>query len=143
MKRRPPRSTRTDTLFPYTTLFRSRHRDDTLALVDAEERDAAGGAAGDADVVDRAADQLAGVGHQHDLVAERHREGGHHAGLAPAGTRQVEVADALPAAAGQAVLIGRGSLAVAVVGDGETRAEERSGGNECVMTGTTRWARES
>src|SRR3546814_15167020 len=23
--RRPPRSTRTDTLFPYTTLFRSRH----------------------------------------------------------------------------------------------------------------------
>src|SRR3546814_7800608 len=24
MKRRPPRSTRTDTLFPYTTLFRSR-----------------------------------------------------------------------------------------------------------------------
>src|SRR3546814_9016193 len=26
MKRRPPRSTRTDTLFPYTTLFRSRGR---------------------------------------------------------------------------------------------------------------------
>src|SRR3546814_1554484 len=26
MKRRPPRSTRTDTLFPYTTLFRSRAR---------------------------------------------------------------------------------------------------------------------
>src|SRR3546814_5221187 len=26
MLRRPPRSTRTDTLFPYTTLFRSRHR---------------------------------------------------------------------------------------------------------------------
>src|SRR3546814_2125125 len=30
MIRRPPRSTRTDTLFPYTTLFRSRHAD--LAL---------------------------------------------------------------------------------------------------------------
>src|SRR3546814_16620854 len=27
MLRRPPRSTRTDTLFPYTTLFRSRPRD--------------------------------------------------------------------------------------------------------------------
>src|SRR3546814_9025901 len=27
MIRRPPRSTRTDTLFPYTTLFRSRRRD--------------------------------------------------------------------------------------------------------------------
>src|SRR3546814_3139082 len=26
MLRRPPRSTRTDTLFPYTTLFRSAHR---------------------------------------------------------------------------------------------------------------------
>src|SRR3546814_10444749 len=28
MIRRPPRSTRTDTLFPYTTLFRSVHRED-------------------------------------------------------------------------------------------------------------------
>src|SRR3546814_9383719 len=28
MIRRPPRSTRTDTLFPYTTLFRSRQQDD-------------------------------------------------------------------------------------------------------------------
>src|SRR3546814_16113563 len=27
MVRRPPRSTRTDTLFPYTTLFRSLHRE--------------------------------------------------------------------------------------------------------------------
>src|SRR3546814_9643880 len=27
MIRRPPRSTRTDTLFPYTTLFRSRRKD--------------------------------------------------------------------------------------------------------------------
>src|SRR3546814_14763958 len=27
MIRRPPRTTRTDTLFPYTTLFRSRHDD--------------------------------------------------------------------------------------------------------------------
>src|SRR3546814_13456104 len=27
MIRRPPRSTRTDTLFPYTTLFRSKHVD--------------------------------------------------------------------------------------------------------------------
>src|SRR3546814_5566260 len=26
MKRQPPRSTRTDTLFPYTTLFRTPHR---------------------------------------------------------------------------------------------------------------------
>src|SRR3546814_19695893 len=34
MKRRPPRSTRTDTLFPYTTLFRSeREPDEARAIV--------------------------------------------------------------------------------------------------------------
>src|SRR3546814_13164644 len=32
MIRRPPRSTRTDTLFPYTTLFRSDHDDEQRAL---------------------------------------------------------------------------------------------------------------
>src|SRR3546814_11805536 len=31
MTRRPPRSTRTDTLFPYTTLFRSPRRDGGIA----------------------------------------------------------------------------------------------------------------
>src|SRR3546814_20512738 len=34
MIRRPPRSTRTDTLFPYTTLFRSRKQSARLAPVD-------------------------------------------------------------------------------------------------------------
>src|SRR3546814_1272099 len=33
MIRRPPRSTRTDTLFPYTTLFRSRADLDTLRRI--------------------------------------------------------------------------------------------------------------
>src|SRR3546814_6065600 len=33
MIRRPPRSTRTDTLFPYTTLFRSRRREETAQSV--------------------------------------------------------------------------------------------------------------
>src|SRR3546814_14565266 len=32
MVRRPPRSTRTDTLFPYTTLFRSSHEDGNEAV---------------------------------------------------------------------------------------------------------------
>src|SRR3546814_21035823 len=41
MIRRPPRSTRTDTLFPYTTLFRSRARGTGPAAV----RDDAGAAA--------------------------------------------------------------------------------------------------
>src|SRR3546814_12725573 len=35
MIRRPPRSTRTDTLVPYTTLFRSRHRMRRFPLVHA------------------------------------------------------------------------------------------------------------
>src|SRR3546814_12121825 len=34
MIRRPPRSTRTDTLFPYTTLFRSDHRRRSAAAGD-------------------------------------------------------------------------------------------------------------
>src|SRR3546814_3711061 len=40
MIRRPPRSTRTDTLFPYTTLFRSRdrHQRDVLLLRVAGDR---------------------------------------------------------------------------------------------------------
>src|SRR3546814_5150092 len=33
MIRRPPRSTRTDTLFPYTTLFRSHKSSDSAALL--------------------------------------------------------------------------------------------------------------
>src|SRR3546814_7337471 len=37
MIRRPPRSTRTDTLFPYTTLFRS-HRDAVRSVLAARER---------------------------------------------------------------------------------------------------------
>src|SRR3546814_9022158 len=38
MIRRPPRSTRTDTLFPYTTLFRSAaHGDDRRELAPGEE----------------------------------------------------------------------------------------------------------
>src|SRR3546814_14590897 len=38
MIRRPPRSTRTDTLFPYTTLFRSMRRKLTVAGLDPNPR---------------------------------------------------------------------------------------------------------
>src|SRR3546814_2009509 len=43
MIRRPPRSTRTDTLFPYTTLFRSRPRSRTRADGCADARHRTGG----------------------------------------------------------------------------------------------------
>src|SRR3546814_13982265 len=41
MRRRPPKSTRTDTLFPYTTLFRSHQRariGQRIAILEAEDR---------------------------------------------------------------------------------------------------------
>src|SRR3546814_20031087 len=40
MKRRPPRSTRTDTLFPYTTLFRSLVQVEAEFLLVPEDREA-------------------------------------------------------------------------------------------------------
>src|SRR3546814_2822581 len=43
MKRRPPRSTRTDTLFPYTTLFRSTFSCDIAHAVSRSGRDRAAG----------------------------------------------------------------------------------------------------
>src|SRR3546814_18625822 len=43
MIRRPPRSTRTDTLFPYTTLFRSEAEDPEKARQFANPRNAAAG----------------------------------------------------------------------------------------------------
>src|SRR3546814_12813522 len=39
MRRRPPRSTRTDTLFPYTTLFRSHGQGGRGHQVDERKRD--------------------------------------------------------------------------------------------------------
>src|SRR3546814_10194400 len=51
MIRRPPRSTRTDTLFPYTTLFRSAH----LSPLDDFDARTADRAARDADASRRAA----------------------------------------------------------------------------------------
>src|SRR3546814_18142408 len=40
MIRRPPRSTRTDTLFPYTTLFRSRRAERDQAIAEVQQFDA-------------------------------------------------------------------------------------------------------
>src|SRR3546814_19558524 len=58
MIRRPPRSTRTDTLFPYTTLFRSREQDalvsqPALAVCAARARRHRGTGSGRADRRDR------------------------------------------------------------------------------------------
>src|SRR3546814_10209441 len=47
MIRRPPRSTRTDTLFPYTTLFRSEGQCDDQQAVEQRRPDLLGGGAND------------------------------------------------------------------------------------------------
>src|SRR5881409_3179002 len=49
MIRRPPRSTRETTLFPYTTLFRSHHRMDLLRADDGDRDDRRPGAQRDLD----------------------------------------------------------------------------------------------
>src|SRR3546814_20331762 len=76
MIRRPPRSTRTDTLFPYTTLFRSHaavveahHRiDETLAEFAAEQ-----GLAADAHLVHHdIGDMAARLAHLLVRLADRH-----------------------------------------------------------------------
>src|SRR5260370_30473787 len=52
-------------------------RYDAFALTDIDDAHTPCGTAGDADAIDRAADQCAAVGDQHDLVALQHREGRH------------------------------------------------------------------
>src|SRR5262249_14315537 len=53
-------------------------RDDLLSVLDFEEHHALGLATGVADVRHREADELAAIGHQHDLVAMTHREACHY-----------------------------------------------------------------
>src|SRR3546814_21058886 len=67
MIRRPPRSTRTDTLFPYTTLFRS----PVDAIILLEARREIGDAHGTAAAVGQGGDQHGGVG---DVILRA----GHH-----------------------------------------------------------------
>src|SRR5665213_3257090 len=86
-------------------------RDHMLVLGGVEHDHALGGAAGDPDALDRTADQLALVGHQHDLVAVLDRERCHQLAVAVIDRHRH---DAFAAAAGGAVFIGRGALAVAV-----------------------------
>src|SRR3546814_18009193 len=78
MIRRPPRSTRTDTLFPYTTLFRSAHDEELGRQVAAEGVPAP----------DHGAEEVLQHGpHRHD---QQHR-GDDGQGLGPVGDRAVEV----------------------------------------------------
>src|SRR3546814_20745794 len=113
MIRRPPRSPRNDTLFPYTTLFRS-HLD---------RRVPSGGEA-------FGAGALAQLIERRAAVADRFRRHRHRAGRG-------EMRDERPLLgrgdAGPALAALRGG------GEGEG-SEERRGGKECVRTGRSRGA---
>src|SRR3546814_11852548 len=128
MIRRPPRSTRTDTLFPYTTLFRS---------VEAE-RIGPGDrpAAARGDLVEDAHDRIQGFGKASFLglerafdqlaVAREFRVGGTHQ-LVDGGDQLVEerFAHAQHHAMAQRAT---------------DRSDARRVGNECVSTGRYRWS---
>src|SRR3546814_6571430 len=76
MIRRPPRSTRTDTLFPYTTLFRSAHQraGDRRALRHAARKLAREGIdeGGEADILDRFGDARVLLGRRQVEKREAH-----------------------------------------------------------------------
>src|SRR3546814_14421941 len=113
MIRRPPRSTRTDTLFPYTPLFRS-HAD-----LD--------------DPVDPrpiAAHRLADLRDQHQRAAARGVIAGRlvHFAAEPAGDELSVAKRQLPTDMQQPALLG----------DGHIRSEERRVGHACVSTSRDR-----
>src|SRR5215831_7961517 len=98
-------------------------RDHPLALRGVEHDHTLGRAPGDADAFDARADELAAVGHQHELVPLLDREGRDQlAGFLP--DRAVALAhihgdNAFSAAAGDAVFVGRGAFAEAAFGHAE------------------------
>src|SRR3546814_11569286 len=109
MVRRPPRSTRTDTLFPYTTLFRSGQR--------ADRGD--GSAVGVGDVLERRATE--------DALAER---GDHAAALHDRAH--------FHAAVGAAILLDHDAILRHVDEAAGQGLEGRRVGKECAVTGKSR-----
>src|SRR3546814_12400776 len=113
MIRRPPRSTRTDTLFPYTTLFRSLspfsflHFFKTIPPLSAGQQD-----------------MLFGI-HQNDFAVF---QGSDDKGLAASNGRAVEGAE-------------RRAIHVDLSdGRNKIRSEERRVGKECVSQCRSRWS---
>src|SRR3546814_17913587 len=133
MIRRPPRSTRTDTLFPYTTLFRSppcvRTDKGDPAVA---QRDVADHARTAGPVVDRALADDDIVGRRRGVAAGQHAE---RCDQPPICSKRTPVHQAVPApdlayCDGVVPKFWRKSL----------RSEERSVGKECVRNGEYRWS---
>src|SRR3546814_19334881 len=105
MHRRPPGSTRTDTLLPYTTLFRSMGVPGAVGAVLVEDLGEAAGVLGEVGKLDRAVldkghrlsfrlhrhhDVEALLAHLPDLLLEIWLDGLHHAAVALAGIAPAE-----------------------------------------------------
>src|SRR3546814_14493332 len=119
MIRRPPRSTRTDTLFPYTTLFRSSEQempdeDDKKTAKPAE----AAGKAPEGPAGEVSASEEGGDADQDAMMAEWEA-------MAAEGEAEPE-GEAAPEAAAPAARA--------------ARSEARRVGNDCVSTGRSRWS---
>src|SRR3546814_16333761 len=115
MIRRPPRSTRTDTLFPYTTLFRSLHH------LTVHRQALAGPDAHEVSFGDLADDNL-------DLASVAQDVGG----------LRLQVEQALDRLGRAGLHDARQPLGEEVIG-GDHRSEERRVGKECVSTCRYRW----
>src|SRR3546814_15266044 len=112
MIRRPPRVTRTDTLFPYTTLFRSADAADVRCAVK----------------LSRQIGKLAAAHAGARRVAALRHEAGDHA------VKDDAVIEALAGELGDSLdMFGRQIGA-------QTRSEERRVGKECVSTCRSRWS---
>src|SRR3546814_15654764 len=112
MIRRPPRSTRTDTLFPYTTRFRSVHAEAVLFVDDRQRQ-----------VVEGHALLHQRVGADHDLR------------LAFGHLRQRRSARAAGDLAGEP-----GDVDAERFEPRAPKSEDGRGGNECVRTVRSRWS---
>src|SRR3546814_12973653 len=126
MIRPPPRSTRTDTLLPYTTLFRSRK---------ASFRELGGKCARETDSTMLGRD----IGRRIGIALESgRRSNGDDAG----GRRGEQVRQRRLTAMEQRIEVDRHCSAPGVGRDlGEGRSEERRVGKEWVRTGRYRWSR--
>src|SRR3546814_11643584 len=121
MIRRPPRSTRTDTLFPYTTLFRSRGEGlHVLVGILRIGRGIVGVDGGDAD---------AELLQRRGLRRQAPGDGAH------VGTVITDEDDQGALGTGQV-----GEAVHLVVGAEQGRSEERRVGKECVSTCRSRWS---
>src|SRR3546814_15316496 len=128
MIRRPPRSTRTDTLFPYTTLFRS------------------GSSPGDKSLVRRHHTVLAAISSCYSVPEGRFPRVTHPCATKPEGF--VRLACVRHAASVRSEPGSNSQVNVQSPGQGKPaqqpssrRSEERRVGKECVRTCSTRWWR--